>query len=390
MIARRTPRHAATPTRPPGCARRARQCGRGRPRLRVLLPVVRHVVGRRLVPALVAGRPRAAERHRLVVLPRDRPLLVVRQARDRRADERDPRRRGSTRSPCRGGGRGSPEDLRMPAIVACGRASAASSSPPTSSRTAGRTVESIATDIAYLAGSVRDQDVLHLPSRSTSRRATGRTTIRCCIRCLTSPSTRRPRLPGAAAAARFDGVYTYDIVTYGGNTFHRLCAEAHAMHLLCAPSVGPGYNAKRGQRRPGRQAAQARADLRRDVACGDRRAARTTSRSRRSTSGTRERRSSRPSPGAARRYRYLSYDGAWGLHGAAAESAYLHADALLVGRLPQDAAGAAEDQGVVDRVLVDAPQLRVREVDRRVGPRFEAERGGAVGRAGREQRVERA
>ena len=40
-------------------------------------------------------------------------------------------------------------------------------------------------------------------------------------------------------------------------------------------------------------------------------------------------------PGRRGRYRYLSYDGAWGLHGVAAEYAYLDADALLGGRVPQ-------------------------------------------------------
>ena len=49
-----------------------------------------------------------------------------------------------------------------------------------------------------------------------------------------------------AAAARFDGVYTYDILTYTGPTLPRLCARARAAGLVCAPSVGPGYEAVRG------------------------------------------------------------------------------------------------------------------------------------------------
>ena len=53
-------------------------------------------------------------------------------------------------------------------------------------------------------------------------------------------------LAGAAAAAGFSGIYTYDIVVYTSDKFARICNEAHAMHLLCAPSVGPGYDARRG------------------------------------------------------------------------------------------------------------------------------------------------
>jgi len=57
-------------------------------------------------------------------------------------------------------------------------------------------------------------------------------------------------LVGSAATAGFDGVYTYDIVTYGGDKFRRLCAQAHARNLICAPSVGPGYDARRGSDDP--------------------------------------------------------------------------------------------------------------------------------------------
>lgn len=52
-------------------------------------------------------------------------------------------------------------------------------------------------------------------------------------------------LPGFAAAGGFVGLYTYDILVYGGHTFARICQEARALHLLCAPSVGPGYDARR-------------------------------------------------------------------------------------------------------------------------------------------------
>jgi glycoprotein endo-alpha-1,2-mannosidase len=51
-------------------------------------------------------------------------------------------------------------------------------------------------------------------------------------------------LVGRAKAAGFDGLYTYDVVTWNGALFRRLCSQAHAAGLLCAPSVGPGYDAR--------------------------------------------------------------------------------------------------------------------------------------------------
>ena len=49
---------------------------------------------------------------------------------------------------------------------------------------------------------------------------------------------------GRAKASGFDGLYTYDVVTWNGALFRRLCTQAHAAGLLCAPSVGPGYDAR--------------------------------------------------------------------------------------------------------------------------------------------------
>ncbi len=51
-------------------------------------------------------------------------------------------------------------------------------------------------------------------------------------------------LVGRAKASGFDGLYTYDVVTWSGSTFRRLCSQAHKAGLLCAPSVGPGYDAR--------------------------------------------------------------------------------------------------------------------------------------------------
>jgi hypothetical protein len=49
---------------------------------------------------------------------------------------------------------------------------------------------------------------------------------------------------GRAKAAGFDGLYTYDVVSWNGSIFRRLCTQAHAAGLLCAPSIGPGYDAR--------------------------------------------------------------------------------------------------------------------------------------------------
>jgi hypothetical protein len=217
-------------------------------------------------------------------------------------------------------GDGSPEDLRMAAIVASankrGIAVAAHIEPYR-----GRSVDSIASDIAYLAGRygirtfyiyraldfaptdwAADHPLLHPIPNITIYAQTG--------------------LAGAAAAGLFDGVYTYDIVTYGGSKLHRLCAEAHAMHLLCAPSVGPGYDAKRGSGdlavKPRRHGRTYDAMWRAAISSG--------ADSITITSFNEWHEGTQIEPAIPRRrdtYRYLSYDGAWGLHGAAAEISYL-------------------------------------------------------------------
>jgi len=130
-------------------------------------------------------------------------------------------------------------------------------------------------------------------------------------------------LVGAAAKAGFDGVYTYDIVTYTGDKFGRLCSEAHRRHLLCAPSVGPGYDARRAdgdlhvkRRRAGRTYDSM---WRAAIAAEADRVTIT------SFNEWHEGTQIEPAAPAGRRgaYRYLGYDGAYGLAGRAAEDAYL-------------------------------------------------------------------
>jgi hypothetical protein len=126
------------------------------------------------------------------------------------------------------------------------------------------------------------------------------------------------QLVGFAAQAGFDGFYTYDFVDFGGAKFIRLCTEAHALHLLCAPSVGPGYD---GARAGEQSLSRGRDD---GVTYDDlwRAAVRAHPDLVTITSFNEWGEGTQIEPAAAKRG-YASYDGAWGLHGRAAESSYL-------------------------------------------------------------------
>ncbi|MEN3341132.1 MAG: hypothetical protein V7644_536 [Actinomycetota bacterium] len=130
-----------------------------------------------------------------------------------------------------------------------------------------------------------------------------------------------------ARAGSFDGFYTYDFVDFGGDKFIRLCDEAHAAGLLCAPSVGPGYDG----RRAGETSAPSgrRNGVRYDhlwaaaIAAG---ADVVTV-----TSYNEWGEGTQIEPAAPRRG-YRTYDGAWGLRGRAARKAYLVRTAYWAGR----------------------------------------------------------
>jgi hypothetical protein len=99
-----------------------------------------------------------------------------------------------------------------------------------------------------------------------------------------------------------------------------MCAQAHAQHLLCAPSVGPGYDASRAT-------GELRIKERRDGATYDSmwgaaiQAAPylvTITSFNEWHEGT-QIEPARDTPSVS----YATYDGAWGLHGLAAQNAYL-------------------------------------------------------------------
>jgi hypothetical protein len=217
-------------------------------------------------------------------------------------------------------GQGSAEDIRLPEVVAAARADGISVAVHLEPY-AGRTVASTVADLVYLRRyGIRtfyvyrplDLSVADWAAAKVDLHADGSTVF------------AQTALVGAAAAAGFDGVYTYDIVVYGGGKFARLCAQAHAVKLLCAPSVGPGYDARRGSGdpvvKPRRNGATYDSMWKMAIQSG---ADRVTITSYNEWHEGTQIEPASSSPTRRGRYRYLSYDGAWGLHGLAAEDAYL-------------------------------------------------------------------
>jgi glycoprotein endo-alpha-1,2-mannosidase len=218
-------------------------------------------------------------------------------------------------------GTGSPEDERLPAVIAAAR--------PFGLRIAihiepytGRTPETVAADIArlrtlgitdfYIYGSTGDPDA---DWAAVNHDLHG-------VRVFANTS-----LPGKAAAGGFAGLYTYDVYEYDGSSFPRVCDSARALHLLCAPSVGPGYDARAtgdprirpradGATYDGmwRSAIRARADI---VTI---------------TSYNEWHEGTQIEPSREAGVGYMSYDGAWGLYGKAAERAYIDRTGMWVGK----------------------------------------------------------
>jgi Glycosyl hydrolase family 99 len=219
-------------------------------------------------------------------------------------------------------GKGSVEDARLRAVQRAahraGLVTAVQLEPYP-----GRSVESVANDLVYLrALGVRDVYVYEAADisaddwRALDLQLSG-------LRVFAQTG-----YVGFASAGGFAGFYTYDVLVYGGDKFERLCAEAHALGLLCAPSVGPGFDAEaatgdpRVKPRDGgatydcmwRAALSAGADLVTITSYNE------------WSEGT------QIEP-AGHGGRYESYDGAWGLRGRAAAWAYIHRTAYWTAEL---------------------------------------------------------
>lgn len=137
-------------------------------------------------------------------------------------------------------GRTSTEDQRLPMVLAAARRHGLQPAIHLEPY-AGRSTVTIAEDATYLASlGIRDVYVYQPRDIAASDWAALRPQLPPSLRLFAGT-----QLIGFAAAARFDGFYTYDFIDFGGAKFARLCAQAHAMHILCAPSVGPGYDGLR-------------------------------------------------------------------------------------------------------------------------------------------------
>jgi len=210
-------------------------------------------------------------------------------------------------------GRGSAEDALLPLLLAAARQHRLTPAIHLEPYE-GRSPASVTQDLTYLASlGIADVYVYHPLDFPASDWAAVAAQKPAAMRLFAGTP-----LVGFAAAGGFDGFYTYDFVDYGGGKFVRLCAEAHARGLLCMPSVGPGYNGVRAGETSlsrGRRDGATYDDLWK-AAIAARPDGVTITSFNEWGEGT------QIEPASPRRG-YLSYDGSWGLRGAAAQVAYL-------------------------------------------------------------------
>jgi glycoprotein endo-alpha-1,2-mannosidase len=210
-------------------------------------------------------------------------------------------------------GRGSTEDTRLQLVLAAARRHHLQTAIHLEPYP-GRSPASVVLDLKYLAAlGVRDVYVYHPRDFAAADWAAIRPQVPASLRLLAGTE-----LVGFAAAGLFDGFYTYDFLNFGAAKFTRLCTQAHAVHLLCAPSVGPGYDGARAGEAPALSSRRngttydnlwtAALAARPDIV---------------TITSYNEWGEGTQIEAAAPHRGYSSYDGAWGLVGTAAQNAYL-------------------------------------------------------------------
>ena len=243
-------------------------------------------------------------------------------------------------------GAGSLEDLRLPAVIAAARAHGLRVAVQIEPYP-GRTAASVGTDVDRLHSLgiddfyvYRAQDSAAADWAPVNARLTG---VRMIAHTL---------LVGWAAAARFAGLYTYDVLINDGSSFKRLCKQAHRAGLLCAPSVGPGFDATAAtsepRTRPRRNGATYDAMWHAAVGAGADIVTVT------SYNEWHEGSQIEPAATPAQGSRYAGYDDAWGIRGAQAPTAYLARTALWVERF--DPSPASATPVAVARILAAWPE----------------------------------
>ncbi len=136
-------------------------------------------------------------------------------------------------------GFGSPEDQRLPAVIAAANAHGLEVAVHLEPYL-GRSLSSLEGDVDHLKALGIYEFYVYEPQDLPISDWKTLTTADPDVRFFAQTA-----MPGYAAAGGFAGLYTYDILVYGGYTFGRICAEAHTLHLLCGPSVGPGFDSFR-------------------------------------------------------------------------------------------------------------------------------------------------
>jgi hypothetical protein len=225
-------------------------------------------------------------------------------------------------------GTGSPEDARLPAVVEAARTRGIGVAVHIEPYV-GRTLASVVSDIAYLGGFGITTFYIYQPFATIEPAAWAAAND-----ALHGEGIRTwadTAFVGQAVAGDFSGVYTYDIVTWNGSKFARICAEAHRHGLLCAPSVGPGYDAYRATGypllKPRREGATYDSMWRAAIASGPDEVTITSFNE--WQEGTQIEPAAPPSRQGG--YSYANYDGAYGRTGIAAENAYLDRTAYWAG-----------------------------------------------------------
>jgi hypothetical protein len=224
-------------------------------------------------------------------------------------------------------GWGSPEDRRLPLVMQAAEASrlevAVEIEPYEKWQ---RTAEVLAADLAHLRDLGIQRVYVFKPFDDLISDASWMALNQSAGVQMIAQTVDVPR----AAADGFAGVYTYDILQYGPSSFEPLCAKARAAHLLCAPSVGPGYDAFRATgdprsvpRRNGRTY-----DAMWKSAIGARPDRITITSYNEWHEGTQVEAAARhplrfPSISPTAFQQYQTYEGAYGLYGRAARRAYL-------------------------------------------------------------------